>query len=244
MGELHLDVLINRMLREFNVDVTVGRPGVAYLETITRSVRQRGRFVRQTGGHGQFGDVTLDIEPLPSGGGFVFEDRTVGGTVPRAFVPAVERGVREAMEKGVLASYPMVDLAVSLVDGGYHEVDSSDLSFKIAGSMALKEGALRAGPVLLEPIMKVVVMVPDDLLGDVTGNLGSRRAEIQGVEARGTTRAINAMVPLSEMFGYVTVLRSLTHGRGTFTMEFDHYSRVRESEAVEIIRNRKRTSQA
>lgn len=240
MGELHLEVLVDRMMREFRVAANVGRPRVAYRETITRKVRQQGRFVRQTGGHGQYGDVTLEIEPLSPGEGFVFEDRTVGGVIPKEFIPAVERGVREAMESGVLAGYPLVDIGVAVVDGSYHEVDSSEMAFKVAASMALREGALRAGPVLLEPIMKVEVVVPEEFLGDVLGNLNARRAEIQNVEPRGNAQAIRAIVPLAEMFGYATDLRSMTQGRGTFTMEFSHYARVSEAEAEAVIRGVRR----
>jgi len=240
MGELHLEVLVDRMMREFRVAANVGRPRVAYRETITRKVRQQGRFVRQTGGHGQYGDVTLEIEPLSPGEGFVFEDRTVGGVIPKEFIPAVERGVREAMESGVLAGYPLVDIGVAVVDGSYHEVDSSEMAFKVAASMALREGALRAGPVLLEPIMKVEVVVPEEFLGDVLGNLNARRAEIQSVEPRGNAQAIRAIVPLAEMFGYATDLRSMTQGRGTFTMEFSHYARVSEAEAEAVIRGVRR----
>ncbi|MER3543525.1 MAG: elongation factor G [Chloroflexota bacterium] len=240
MGELHLEVLVDRMMREFRVAANVGRPRVAYRETITRKVRQQGRFVRQTGGHGQYGDVTLEIEPLSPGEGFVFEDRTVGGVIPKEFIPAVERGVREAMESGVLAGYPLVDMGVAVVDGSYHEVDSSEMAFKVAASMALREGALRAGPVLLEPIMKVEVVVPEEFLGDVLGNLNARRAEIQSVEPRGNAQAIRAIVPLAEMFGYATDLRSMTQGRGTFTMEFSHYARVSEAEAEAVIRGVRR----
>ena len=240
MGELHLEVLVDRMMREFRVAANVGRPRVAYRETITRKVRQQGRFVRQTGGHGQYGDVTLEIEPLSPGEGFVFEDRTVGGVIPKEFIPAVERGVREAMESGVLAGYPLVDIGVAVVDGSYHEVDSSEMAFKVAASMALREGTLRAGPVLLEPIMKVEVVVPEEFLGDVLGNLNARRAEIQSVEPRGNAQAIRAIVPLAEMFGYATDLRSMTQGRGTFTMEFSHYARVSEAEAEAVIRGVRR----
>ncbi len=241
MGELHLEVLVDRMMREFRVSANVGRPRVAYRETITRPVRQQARYVRQTGGHGQYGDVTLELEPLAPGEGFVFENRTVGGVIPREFIPAVERGVREAMESGVLAGYPLVDIGVALVDGSWHEVDSSEMAFKVAGSMALREGAQRAGPVLLEPVMKVEVVVPEEFVGDVVGNLNARRAEIQAIEPRsGNTQAIRAVVPLAEMFGYATDLRSMTQGRGTFTMEFDHYARVTESIADQVIRGARR----
>lgn len=227
MGELHLEVLVDRMLREFRVGAKVGRPQVAYRETITRPVQAEGRFIRQTGGRGQYGHVQLEIEPLGPGGGFKFEDRTAGGVIPKEFVPAVEQGVREAMESGVLAGYPLVDLRVALVGGSYHEVDSSDMAFKIAASMALKDGVERAGPILLEPIMKIEVVVPEEFTGDVIGDLASRRAQIEGTEPRsGGMQVIWGQVPLAEMFGYATDLRSMTKGRGTFTMEFDHYAQV------------------
>ncbi len=227
MGELHLEVLVDRMLREFRVGAKVGRPQVAYRETITRPVQAEGRFIRQTGGRGQYGHVQLEIEPLGPGGGFKFEDRTAGGVIPKEFVPAVEQGVREAMESGVLAGYPLVDLRVALVGGSYHEVDSSEMAFKIAASMALKDGVERAGPILLEPIMKIEVVVPEEFTGDVIGDLASRRAQIEGTEPRsGGMQVIWGQVPLAEMFGYATDLRSMTKGRGTFTMEFDHYAQV------------------
>ncbi len=227
MGELHLEVLVDRMLREFRVSANVGRPQVAYRETITRPARAEGRFIRQTGGRGQYGHVWLEVEPLPSGKGFEFENAIVGGTIPREFIPAVEAGVREALEDGVLAGYPIVDIKVRLVDGSYHEVDSSDVAFKIAGSIALREAVRRGGPVLLEPVMRVDVVVPEQYTGDVIGDLSARRGEIQGLEPRGPgMQLIHALVPLAEMFGYATRLRSATQGRGTFTMEFDHYERV------------------
>ena len=227
MGELHLEVLVDRMLREFRVQANVGRPQVAYRETITRPVRAQGRFVRQTGGRGQYGDVWLELEPLPKGSGFRFENAVRGGAIPQEYIPAVEQGVREALDSGVLAGFPLVDLLARLVDGSYHEVDSSEMAFKVAGSMALKNGAAKAEPVLLEPIMKVEVIVPEEYLGDVIGNLSARRAQIQGMEPRaGGVQVIDALVPLADMFGYATDLCSITQGRGTFTMEFDHYDRV------------------
>ncbi len=229
MGELHLEVLVDRLLREFKVMANIGRPQVAYRETIRRAVRSEGRFVRQTGGHGQYGHVILDLEPLPTGRGYEFESKIVGTSIPREFIPSVDRGVREAMESGVLAGYPIVDIKASLIDGSYHEVDSSELAFKIAGGMALREGVQRAGPILLEPIMKVEVVMPDEYTGDVIGNLSARRAQIEGMEPRGDgTHAIKSTVPLAEMFGYATVLRSMSKGRGTFTMEFLHYAEVPE----------------
>ena len=227
MGELHLEVLVERMLREFKVWANVGKPQVAYRETITRPVRAEGQFIRQTGGRGQYGHVVLELEPLEKGLGYRFEDGIRGNTIPKEFVPAIDQGIREAMEGGVLAGYPIVDLKARLVDGSYHEVDSSDLAFKIASSMALKEGAERAGPVLLEPVMKTEVVAPEECVGDIIGNLNARRAQIEGMEPRsGGIQAVRAMVPLGEMFGYATDLRSMTQGRGTFTMEFDHYAEM------------------
>ncbi len=236
MGELHLEVLVDRMLREFRVGANVGRPRVAYRETITRPVRTEGRFIRQTGGHGQYGHVILELEPLEKGRGFEFVDAITGGVIPREFIPAVEKGVREAMESGVLGGYPLVDLRAMLVDGSYHEVDSSEMAFKVAGSMALKDGAAKAGPVLLEPMMKVEVVVPDEFTGDVIGNLSARRGSIDGMQPRGDgMQAIDAHVPLAEMFGYATSLRSMTQGRGTFTMEFDHYVQVPDNVAKAVL---------
>lgn len=236
MGELHLEVLVDRMLREFRVSANVGRPRVAYRETITRPVRTEGKFVRQTGGHGQYGHAILELEPLEKGQGFQFEDRTRGGVIPKEFIAPIEKGVKEAMESGVLAGYPLVDLRAKLVDGSYHEVDSSEMAFKVAGSMALKEGAAKAGPVLLEPVMKVEVVVPDEFTGDVIGNLSARRATIDGMQAHSRgMQAIDAHVPLAEMFGYATDLRSATQGRGTFTMEFAYYSEVPDSVAKAIL---------
>jgi elongation factor G len=236
MGELHLEVLVDRMLREFRVMAKVGRPQVAYRETITRPARAQGRFVRQTGGRGQYGDVVLEVEPLPKGAGFEFEDKIVGGAIPREYIPAVKQGVHGALESGVLAGYPLVDLKATLVDGSYHDVDSSEMAFKIAGSMALKEAVQKAGPVLMEPVMEMEVVSPDGFTGDIVGNLSSRRGNIDGMEPRGVgTQAIRAHVPLAEMFGYATDLRSMTQGRGTFTMEFDHYVEVPEALAQQIL---------
>jgi elongation factor G len=209
---------------------------VAYRETITRPVKAVGKFVRQTGGHGQYGHAVIELEPLEKGKGFEFIDATRGGTIPREFIGPIEKGVKEAMESGVLAGYPLVDLKVSLVDGSYHEVDSSEMAFKVAGSMALKEGAAKAGPVLLEPMMKVEVVAPDEFTGDVIGNLSARRGSIDGMGPRGDgMQAIDAHVPLAEMFGYATNLRSMTQGRGTFTMEFDHYVQVPDNVAKTIL---------
>ena len=226
MGELHLEVLVDRMLREFRVSANVGKPQVSYRETITTPVRTEGRFVRQTGGHGQYGHVWLELEPLTKGEGYVFVDETSNGVIPKQYIPAVDHGVQEAMESGVLAGYPVVDVRVRLVDGSFHKEDSSSPAFKIAGSMALRNGVQRANPVLLEPIMKVEVVVPEEFVGEVIGDLNSRRAQIEGMEAQGTLQAVRAHAPLAEMFGYATGLRSLTQGRGTFTMEFDYYAEV------------------
>lgn len=234
MGELHLEVLVDRMLREFRVSARVGKPQVSYRETITRPARVEGRFIRQTGGRGQYGHVWLEIEPLGRGEGFEFEDRTKGGVIPKEFISAVEKGVREAMESGVLAGYPVVDLRVGVVDGSYHEVDSSELAFKIAASMALKNGLQEAGSVLLEPIMKLEVIVPEEFTGEVVGDLSARRAQIGGMTPRGDLQVIRAQAPLAQMFGYATALRSMTQGRGTFTMEFDHYDRLPLELAEEI----------
>ncbi|GAB4533323.1 MAG: elongation factor G [Anaerolineae bacterium] len=236
MGELHLEVLVDRMLREFRVSAKVGRPQVAYRETITRPARAQGRYVRQTGGRGQYGDVVLEVEPLPKGAGFQFENKVVGGAIPKEFLPAVEQGVRDALESGVLAGYPMVDLKAVVVDGSYHEVDSSEMAFKIAGSMALKEAVQKAHPVLMEPVMDVEVVSPEEFTGDIVGNLSSRRGSIDGMEPRGVgMQAIRAHVPLAEMFGYATDLRSMTQGRGTFTMEFDYYDQVPEALSQQIL---------
>lgn len=228
MGELHLEVLVNRLLREFKVQANVGKPRVAYRETITKVVRGvEGRFIRQTGGRGQYGVVELDLFPLPPGTGTVFENHLRGGAIPSEFVPAVEGGVREAMESGVLAGYPLVDVKVALVDAAYHQEDSSEMSFKVAGSMALQEGVQSGEPVLLEPVMRVEIITPEEFTGEVLGNLSARRAEINGMRPRvGALQVIDATVPLSEMFGYATQLRSMSQGRGVFTMEFDHYEKV------------------
>ena len=227
MGELHLEVLVDRMLREFKVQANVGQPQVAYRETITKPASARGRFVRQTGGRGQYGDVVLDIEPLDKGGGFQFESKIVGGVVPREYIRPVSQGVEEAMLAGPLGGYPLVDLKAALVDGSYHEVDSSEMAFTIAGSMALKEAVRKAGPVLMEPKMKVEVTTPEEYLGDVISSLSSRRADIEGIDTRAKgVQAVVAFVPLIEMFGYATSLRSATQGRASFTMEFDHYDPV------------------
>ena len=236
MGELHLEVLVDRMLREFRVGANVGRPQVAYRETITRPARAEGRFIRQTGGRGQYGHVWIEVEPLSTGQGFVFEDATVGGVIPREFVPAVQAGVQEALESGALAGFPIVDIKVRLVDGSYHEVDSSELAFKIAGSMALKEAVQKAGPVLLEPIMRVDILVPEQYTGDIIGDLSARRGQVEGLEPHGPgMQMIHAMVPMAEMFGYAMRLRSATQGRGTFTMEFARYQQLDPAQAERVL---------
>ncbi|MGA7669657.1 MAG: elongation factor G [Nitrolancea sp.] len=234
MGELHLEVIVDRMLREFKVGANIGKPQVAYKETITKPVRVEGRFVRQSGGKGQYGHVWLEIEPLERGSGYVFEDKIVGGSVPREFISPVESGVREAMESGGDSGNPIVDLRVALVDGSYHEVDSSEMAFKIAGSMALKEGVRRGKPVILEPFMKVEVRTPEEFMGDVIGDLSARRGHIEGMEMQVTTQVVRAFVPLANMFGYATDLRSMSQGRATYSMEFDHYEPVPESLASEM----------
>ncbi len=236
MGELHLEIIVDRLLREFSVGANVGKPQVAYKEAIRKAVRAEGRFVRQTGGRGQFGHVWLEVEPLPPGKGFVFESKIVGGTVPKEYVAPVEAGVKEALNTGVLAGYPVVDIQVRLVDGSYHEVDSNEMAFKIAGSMGLKEALRKNDNYLKEPIMAVEVVVPDNYLGDVIGDINSRRGKIEGVNpSAGNTQTVKSQVPLSEMFGYVGNLRSLTQGRGTYTMEFAHYAEVPKNIQEEII---------
>ncbi|MEJ2733229.1 MAG: elongation factor G [Anaerolineae bacterium] len=235
MGELHLDVILERLRREFNVGTKVGRPQVAYYETITRPASAEGRLVKQTGGRGQFAVVEIEVEPLPSGEGFVFENKVVGGAVPRQFIPSVERGLRDAMTRGVLAEHPMVDIKVTLVDGKAHDVDSSERAFATAASMALRSAVSRAGPILLEPVMRVEVVAPEDYTGDVIGDLSARTASITGIESRnGSGQSIQADVPLAAMFGYATALRSRTQGRGTFVMEFDHYAPI----SPEVVKER------
>jgi elongation factor G len=236
MGELHLEVLVDRMTREFNVGANVGKPQVAYRETITRPVQKiEERYVRQTGGRGQYGHVVIDLEPTGPGGGYEFVDRITGGDIPREYIPAVDAGIQEALETGVLAGYPTVDVRAVLTDGSYHDVDSSEMAFKIAGSLALKKAARQADPVLLEPIMQVEVVTPEDYMGDVIGDLSSRRGRVEGMEQRGNSQVVRAQVPLAEMFGYATDLRSRTQGRATYTMQFDSYQQVPESIAQEIV---------
>jgi len=238
MGELHLEIIVDRLLREFKVEANVGKPQVAYRETIRSSVKQEGKFIRQTGGRGQYGHVWLEIEPNERGKGFEFINKIVGGVVPKEYIPAVEAGVREAMENGVLAGYPMVDVKVTLFDGSYHEVDSSEMAFKLAASIGFKEGARKADPVLLEPIMKVEVVTPEDFMGDVVGDLNARRGRIEGMERRGNGQVIRALVPLASMFGYATDLRSLTQGRAVYTMHFSHYEEVPANIAQELVASR------
>ena len=243
MGELHLDIIVDRLKREFHVDCTVGNPQVAYRETIRKEVESQGKFVRQSGGKGQYGDCWLKLTPLQPGEGFKFENKIVGGAIPKEYIAPVEAGVKEAMENGVIAGYPMVDIAVTVFDGSYHEVDSSEMAFKIAGSMGFKSGALKANPVLLEPYMKVEVTIPEEYMGDVIGDLNSRRGRIEGMEARSGAQVITAYVPLSEMFGYATDLRSKTQGRGNYSMEVDHYEEVPKNIAEAIIAKNKGTAQ-
>jgi len=235
MGELHLEIIVDRLLREFKVEASVGRPQVAYRETVTRTAKYEGRYVRQTGGRGQYGHVKISVEPNQTGKGLEFVNKIIGGAIPKEYIPAVEKGVREASETGIVAGYPVVDAIVTLLDGSYHDVDSSEMAFKIAGSMAFKGGCQSANPVLLEPVMSVEVVSPDEFLGDVIGDLSSRRGRIQKVEVRGNTQVIDSHVPLSEMFGYATDLRSKTQGRATYSMQFDHYEPAPISVSEEIV---------
>ncbi|WNF37025.1 elongation factor G [Bacillaceae bacterium IKA-2] len=236
MGELHLDVLVDRMRREFKVEANVGAPQVAYRETIRKSAKVEGKFVRQSGGRGQYGHVWIEFEPLEEGAGFVFENKVVGGSVPREYVGAVQAGIEESMKNGMLAGYPLLDLKAKIFDGSYHDVDSNEMAFKIAGSMALKNARAHCDPAILEPIMKVEVVVPEDYMGDIMGDITSRRGRVEGMTARGNAQLVKSMVPLSEMFGYATSLRSRTQGRGTYSMHFDHYSEVPKSISEEIIK--------
>jgi elongation factor G len=235
MGELHLEIIVDRMMREFGVQANVGKPQVAYRETIRRKAEAEGKYIRQTGGRGQYGHVKITIEPGEPGTGYVFENEIVGGSIPKDYIPAIEKGIGEAMEGGVLAGYPMKDIKVTLYDGSYHEVDSSEMAFKIAGSMAFKEAAKRAQPALLEPVMKVEVVVPEEYMGDIIGDLNSRRGRIEGMEPRGGSQVINSMVPLSDMFGYATEMRSRTQGRASFSMHFAHYEEAPRSVAEEVM---------
>jgi elongation factor G len=235
MGELHLEIIVDRLMREFKVEANVGKPQVAYRETITKKVKVEGKFVRQSGGRGQYGHVWLEIEPQEAGKGFEFVDAIKGGVVPREYIPAVGKGALEATDNGVLAGFPVVDVKVTLIDGSYHEVDSSEMAFKIAGSMGFKEGCAKAGPIILEPIMSVEVVVPEDYMGDVIGDLNSRRGRIMGMDSRAGAQVVSSMVPLASMFGYSTDLRSATQGRATYAMTFDHYEPVPKSVAEEIV---------
>jgi elongation factor G len=235
MGELHLEIIVDRLMREFKVEANVGKPQVAYRETITKKVKVEGKFVRQSGGRGQYGHVWLEVEPQEAGKGYEFVDAIKGGVVPREYIPAVDKGIQEATDNGVLAGFPVVDIKVTLIDGSYHEVDSSEMAFKIAGSMGFKEGCQKASPIILEPIVSVEVVVPDEYMGDVIGDLNSRRGRIMGMDTRGGAQIVNAMVPMASMFGYSTDLRSATQGRATYSMTFDHYEPVPKSVAEEIV---------
>ncbi len=238
MGELHLEIIVDRMLREFGVEARVGRPEVAYKETITISAKAEGKYIKQTGGRGQYGHVFIEIKPLERGSGFKFENRISGGVIPKEFIPAVEKGIREAMERGVVAGYPVVDVEVILYDGSYHEVDSSEIAFKIAASQAFKEAMKKANPILLEPIMKLEIITPQEFLGDVLGDINARRGKVQGIEHRGSNQIVKALVPLSELFGYATDIRSITQGRANFTMLFSHYETVPAHVAESIIKKK------
>jgi elongation factor G len=240
MGELHLEIIADRLKREFKVEASVGRPQVAYKETIKMEAEAEGKYIRQSGGRGQYGHVLLRVEPRKRGEGFEFIDEIKGGIIPQEFIPAVEKGIKEAMDKGVVANYPMVDLTVTLFDGSFHEVDSSEIAFKIAGSMAFQSACKRAKPVLLEPIMRLEVIVPSDFFGDIISDLSARRGKIEETKDRLQMKVIDAKVPLAEMFGYVTSIRSLTEGRGTFTMEFDCYEEVPQNVVQEIIEGKRK----
>ena len=235
MGELHLEIIVDRLLREFKVEADVGKPQVSYREAITKKVTAEGKFVRQTGGHGQYGHAVIDLEPLEPGSGVEFVDGIVGGTIPREFISAVEQGIKEAAANGPLGGYEVVDFKATLHDGSYHDVDSSEVAFKVAGSMAFRNAAKKAAPVLMEPVMKVECVIPDEYLGDVMGSLNSRRGHIDGMDMVGGAQAVKATVPLSEMFGYATNLRSQTQGRGTFTMQFSHFAAVPKNVAEKTI---------
>jgi elongation factor G len=235
MGELHLEIMVDRLKREFKVEANVGRPQVAYKETIKIPARARGLFKRQTGGHGQYGDCTLEIEPMEPGGGFEFVNKIVGGAIPKEFISPIEAGVKEAMDSGILAGYPMVDIRVTVVDGSFHDVDSSELAFKIAGSLGFKDAARKANLIIKEPLMAVEVVTPEEYMGEVIGNLSSRRGRIESMEPIAGGRSIKAFVPLAEMFGYSTDLRSMSQGRATYTMEPSHYEEVPRSISEEVL---------
>ena len=238
MGELHLEIIVDRMMREFKVEAVVGKPQVAYRETITKTVQAEGRFVRQTGGHGQYGHCVIEMSPLEPGGGYVFENRIVGGVIPKEFIAPIDAGIREAAGAGLLGGFEVVDFKVAVIDGSYHDVDSSEMAFKIAGSMAFKEALAKADERLLEPMMKVETIVPDQYLGDVVGDINSRRGRIDNIETRVGEQSVHSFVPLSEMFGYATDLRSRTQGRGMYTMQFDHYEEVPKSVAEKVVGKR------
>ena len=239
MGELHLDIIVDRMKREFKVEANVGKPMVSYKETIRKAVEGEGKFIRQSGGRGQYGHAVITLEPLEPGSGFIFESKIVGGAVPKEYVKPIEEGIKEAMGNGILAGYEMVDIKATLIDGSYHDVDSSEMAFKVAGSMAFKNCAEKAKPVILEPIMKIEITVPEEYMGDVMGDLNSRRGRIEGMEAQNNSQIIRGFVPLSETFGYATDLRSKTQGRGTYSMQSDHFEEVPKSISEEIITKRK-----
>ena len=238
MGELHLEIIVDRLKREFKVEANIGNPQVAYRETFRKAVKTEGKYIKQSGGKGNYGHCWLEMTPLEPGAGFEFENKFVGGAIPKEYIPAIEKGVTEAMENGIVAGYPVVDFKVTVFDGSFHEVDSNEMAFKIAASMAFKDGMKQASPVLLEPIMKVEVVTPDEYMGDVMGDLSSRRGRIEGMNVQGNAQVINAMVPLKQMFGYSTELRSITQGRATYTMQFDHYEEVPANIAEEIIKSR------
>tara|TARA_Y100000814_G_C12329368_1_gene400880 strand:- start:869 stop:1594 length:726 start_codon:yes stop_codon:yes gene_type:complete len=234
MGELHLEVIVDRMRREYSVEASTGRPQVSYRETIRKPAKSEGRFVRQSGGRGQYGHCVLEVEPLEPGTGFQFEDKTVGGSIPREYISAVRRGVQGALSNGIKAGYPVVDVGVRVVDGSYHDVDSSEMAFETAGSIGMRSALEKANSVILEPIMKLEVVSPEDYYGDVLGDINARRGMVQQTETRGNTQVVNAFIPLGETFGYSTQLRSLSQGRATYSMEFDHYEQVPERVAEEI----------
>jgi elongation factor G len=239
MGELHLEIIVDRMKREFGVDANVGKPQVAYRETIRKKIEQEGKYIRQSGGRGQYGHVWVTLEPLPPGTGYQFENAIVGGVIPKEYIPAVDKGIKGQMENGILAGFPVVDVKATLFDGSFHEVDSSEMAFKIAGSMAFKEGALKASPVLLEPIMAVEAVTPEEYMGDIVGDLSRRRGIIQAMEEGPSGKIIKALVPLGEMFGYATDLRSMSQGRATSTMEFSKYSDAPANIAEAVINQKK-----
>jgi elongation factor G len=239
MGELHLEILVDRMLREFSVEATVGKPQVAYRETIRRSGKGVGKYIKQSGGKGQYGHAVLEVEPAEPGSGFEFVSKIVGGTIPKEFIPPIEQGVKQTCESGILSGYPLIDIKVTLVDGSYHDVDSNEMAFKVAGSMAVRDAVNQAAPVVLEPMMKVEVEVPEDYLGDVIGDLNSRRGNIEGMNSDSGIAKVDAQVPLAKMFGYATDIRSKTQGRGIFSMEFSEYSDVPQNEAEAIIARNK-----